>query len=291
MAEFSLLPAGARAYLWTDTVKARPLLDVLSFEGNTGKDAGKILDSTDTAAVALLGKGQDRRFFLVTLGNYPRARASISLAFSSAWKKLKGLGGNSYWYSKKYNIALALGSNLVLVSDADPWAEFSGGTVPDTFTEFREATVLAGWMPNPSVPLNGFLDSLGIPIQIPAEEFFFGVAKPPADKAAGNEAAGQGNTSAASGQWEFILRIKTHSASQARSLLALFSMARLFMQRGMAGGGEDKAGISAMNPQEAAALIFANTPKQDGEYLTLRTAPMSGDRIALLFNSFSINLK
>ena len=296
-AELSLLPAGAKLYLWADTVQARPLLDALSFEGKSGKDAGRILDSTETAAAALLNDGQDRRFFLAALGDYPRVRANFSLTFSKGWKKQKGSTGNSYWYSKNDNIALALGSNLALVSDTDPWVDFPKETPPETFREFRQATVLAGWMPNPSVALNGFLESLGVPLKIPAEELFFGVdrlpaalpAALPADKAA--EADAQGNSSAASGQWELILRIRTPSASQARSLLSLFSMARFFIQRGMAGGGGDMDDLLPMSPQEAAALLFANVPEQDGEYLTLRTAPMNEDRIALLFNTFSVYSK
>jgi len=291
--ELSLLPAGGKVYLWTDVTQSRPLLDVLSFEGYSGKDAAKILDSTSTAAATVfasgpMAAGQDRRFFLAAAGDFPRVKANLSLVFSKGWKKLKGSGGNKYWYSQNDKIALALGSDLTLVSDSDPWGIFLGEhpaeTPPEAFMEFRRGMVLAGWLPNPSGSINGFLESLGIPIQIPAESFFFGAAKSPSD-AAGNAAAGP---------WELAFKIKTPSASHARSLLSLFSMARLFVQRGaLVQNGfngklfpTDKGSIS---PQEAAALLLSNTPEQDGEFLTLRIKSLDGDKMALLFNMFQVH--
>ena len=296
-AELSLLPAGAKLYIWADTVKGMPLLDVLSFEGKSGKDAGKILDSTETAAAAILGEKEGRRFFLAAAGSYPRRSANFSLAFSRAWKKRKSFTGNSYWYSQNDNIALALGSNLALVSDADPWGdpwgnppgEFPKETPSGAFMEFRRGLVMAGWVPNPSVPINNFVDSLGIPLQIPAEEFFFGVSRIPLN------ANTAGSNPADSGLWELVFKIKTPSPNHARSLLGLFSMARLFFPRGRASGGGQAGSLSTNNgsisPQDAAVLFFANAPEQDREFLTLRLDPLNEDSIALLFNMFSISFK
>ena len=287
--ELSLLPAGAKLYLWADAVKGRPLLDVLSFEGMSGKDAARMLDSTGTAAAAVFSEGQGRRFFLAATGDYPRVRANFSLIFTRGWNKLKGSGGNSYWYSQNDKIALALGAKLALVSDTDPWAppsEKSPAEIPQAFMEFRRPLVLAGWIPNPSQPINGFLDSMGIPVQIPAEGFFFGAARIPAEKNSTDSAA------AGKGPWELVFRIKTPSASSARSLLGLFSMARLFVSRGT--GAVPVPGLSAdkgsISPQEAVALLFANAPEQDGEFLTLRIGSLDEGKIASLFKMFSVKL-
>jgi len=291
--ELSLLPAGGKIYLWTDVAQSRPLLDVLSFEDMSGRDASRVLDSTSTAAAVIFASDplqaaeeQGRRFFLTALGDFPRIRANFSLTFSRGWKKLKGSGGNKYWYSKNDKVALALGSELVLVSDSDPWGillgEIPAESPPEAFMEFRRGMVLAGWMPSPSGPINGFLESMGIPIQIPAEDFFFGAARSPSNHSSENLEP-----------WELVFRIKTPSAIQARSLLALFSMARLFMQRGTV----PQTGVeglfstekASLSPQEAAALLFANAPQQDGEYLTLRIGSLSEETIALLFNMFPVN--
>jgi hypothetical protein len=277
--ELYLLPGGGKVYLWADTVKGRPLLDVLSFEGMSGKDAGRILDSTNRAAGVLFEEGEGRRFFLAATGNYPRVRAGLSLSFSKGWKKLKSATGKRYWFSGGDKIALAMGSDLVYVSDADPWeissANLSGDEIPPAFMDFLPGLVLAGWMPDPSESINRIIGSLGIPIELPAEGLFFGAAMKPQPAGASPDDAEI---------WELVFKIKVSSASHARSLLSLISLARMFMQR----GAVQQTRTGAISPQEAASLLLANAPAQDGEYLSFRTDPLSDDRIALLFEMFSV---
>jgi hypothetical protein len=269
----SLLPAGASVYLWADTVKARPLLDVLSFQGVNGKDAARVLDNTKSAAVAFFSDDitDTRQFYIAAMGDYPRFSASLSFIFSKDWKKQKSSAGGSYWYSQADNIALALGNNLALVSNTDPLAAFSAAAAPVEFAAFSRGFALAGWMNDSAESINGFLASMGIPLQLPAEDFFFGAGK--------NEARGS-----ASELWDLVFKIRAPSAAQARSLLTLFSIARLFVLRApdTATAGEP------MSPQQAAALLFANVPELDAEYLTLRMDPLEADKIALLFTMFSI---
>jgi hypothetical protein len=201
------------------------------------------------------------------MGKFPVFAASLSLTFNRDWKRQKSPDGSKYWYSQSDGVALALGSNLALVSNNDPYAAFTSETPPPGFAEFRRGFALAGWLPNPSETVNSVINSMGVPIRIPAEDLFFG-ASPNEDL------------------WEPVFKIRTPSASHAFSLLALFSVARLFIQRGLIGQGAESS--SFMNPQEAAALLFANTPEQDGDFLILRTASLDANRIALLFRLFSI---
>jgi len=63
-------------------------------------------------------------------------------------------------------------------------------------------------------------------------------------------------------------------------------VARLFVQRGLI--GQDAEGSSSMGPREAAALLFANIPEQNEDFLTLRMDSMDAASIALLFQMFSI---
>jgi hypothetical protein len=269
----SLLPAGARVYLWADTVRARPLLDVLSFQGVSGKNVAQVLDKTKSAAAAFFSGGKDddandeRQFYIAALGNYPRFSASLSFAFSKNWKKQKSSSGDSYWYSVKDNVSLALGNNLALVSNTDPLVAFPAASAPKGFAEFNRGFALAGWMNDSAEAINVFLASMGIPLQLPAEDFFFG---------ANNKAE----------LWDIIFRIRTQSPAQARSLLTLFSIARLFVLR-----AQDTQGVVAsepMSPQQAATLLFANVPELDAEYLTLRVDSLETEKIALLFNMFSV---
>ena len=270
----ALLPAGARVYLWADIARARPLLDVLSFQGVSGKNAAQVLDYTKSAGVAIFSndktgeKNNSRQFFIAALGNYPRFKASLSFTFSKSWKKQKSSYGGNYWYSQANNIALVLGDSLALVSNTDPLAAFSVATAPEGFAAFSRGFALAGWMNDSAGSINTFLASMGIPLQIPAEDFFFGAKKEDEDL------------------WNLIFKIRTPSAMQARSLLTLFSIARLFVMR--AANAQGEVAGEPLSPQQAAALLFANVPELDEAYLTLRIDSLNSDKIALLFNMFSI---
>jgi hypothetical protein len=259
--DLSLLPPGAKAYLWADVKEGRALLEALSLGGYSAKDSGPMLDRTDAAAVAFFGggsEGEERRFFLVGRGDYPNIRAGISMTFSGAWKKVKSPTGNRYWYAQANGLGLALGPELALVSTGDPFApeKIPPEAIPGDFALFRQPLAVAGWIPSPREPVNNFLSSLRIPIQIPAEELFFG--------------AGKGRDE---GSWELLFRIRTASANQARALVTLFGLARLAL-----------AGDAV---PEALGPLFANLPAQDGTILTLRSGPMDEKQVALLFNAFS----
>jgi len=273
--ELSLLPAGGRVYLWADTVQGRPLLELLSFDGMSmdGRDAAMMLDRTSSAAAVLFPEGEDRRFFLAAAGRYPRHRANFSFAFSRGWRRQRGSGG-TFWYSRGNNIAVSLGANLALVSNIDPLEDLARESPPQTFAEFRRGMVLAGWVHNPSDPINSFLETLGLPIQLPAEDFFFGASRAPYD---GNNA---------DTPWELAFRIRAPSETHARSLLVLFSTARFFVM--MMGAGEPSADADSIGLQELAMMLFANVPEQDGEFLTLRINSLNENTIALLFDIFSV---
>jgi hypothetical protein len=259
--DFSLLPPEAQVYLWADVKQGRPLLDALSFQGLDGSNARDVLDRTGYAAAAFYPKQAAQRFFLAGWGSYPSTRAGISMAFSRDWKTSKSETGKKFWFSKSWGLGIAMGAKLALAADKDPFAP-GGAYCPEGFEEFRKSCALAGWMPEPEEPLNRFLQVMNIPIKIPAEDFFFGVVR------AGGE----------DDRWELISRIRTPSPSQARALVTLFTMARMFI--GDATGGDGLTG--------ALPLLFANIPVQDGADISLYSGVMDTKEIALLFNSFSV---
>ena len=288
--ELSILPAGARLYLWVDAVQGRPLLDAIASLYVSGDGVAEILDTTRSAAVAFFpaapganadnpsvlsdypGQNQQRRFFLAASGSFPRARANMAFTFNRDWSRQRSVTGNSYWFSESENIALALGSSLALVSNIDPYEDFVLEVPPPGFAEFNRGYALSGWVNEPAPPINTFISSMGIPLQVPAEEFFFGAASIPI---------------AEGGDWELVFRIGTASPAQAQALLALFSISRFFvMQMPQPLHTQDPSYIS---PAEAAMLLFANSPEVDGDALTLRVGPIDESRIALLFAMFSVN--
>ena len=265
-ADFSVLPPGARVYLWADVKEARPLLEALSMGGISGRDAADILEKTDTAAAAFYPEEAVRRFFLAGWGSYPSWQAGISMTFSRDWKKLKSPTGKGYWYSKSSGIGAAIGSKLVYAADGDPFASVQGGAVesPGGFEEFRGGCVLAGWIPEPREPVNRFLSAAEIPIQFPAEEFFFGAAR----------VQGGGETGEA---WEPVFRMRAPAAEQARAIVSLFALARMFM-------GE----TAGEGPAAILQVLFASQPVQEGSDISLTLEAMSTEKTALLFNTFSV---
>ena len=148
-ADFSVLPSGARVYLWADVKGARPLLEAVSVRGLGGGNEAEILDRTDTAAAAFYPETAGKRFFLAGWGSYPSWRAGVSMVFSRDWKKLKSETGKRYWYSKSSGIGVVIGSKAAYAAEGDPFALIEGQTVrsPEGFEEFRGNCVLAGWIP------------------------------------------------------------------------------------------------------------------------------------------------
>jgi hypothetical protein len=118
---------------------------------------------------------------------------------------------------------------------------------------------------------------MNLPLQIPAEQLFVSLFPVPPDEEAVSAEDG-------SASYEAHLRIKTPSPSQARGLVTIFSMARLFASNA-AGAGD-----MAAPPYVAALLpiLFAHPPVQDGAFLNIRTAAMDAEAIALLFSLFSV---
>ena len=271
-----MLPAGGLAYLWADVAAARPLIEVLSFEGMSGQDAAQVLDRTESAMAVVFPStsGGERRFYLAAFGSFPNRRANFSFSFSRSWKKQRSSAGNTYWLSRDNRIALAMGSNLALVSNIDPFVEPSAVIPPQGFVEFRRAMALAGWLSGPAEYLDGFMGFIGLPIHIPAEDFFFGAARLP---------AGTGDDSHI---WELVFKLRAASAREARAFLAPFNLAVFLFRRGVGMPEESPSGTVTF--MDIVAMLFANPMEQEGEFLIMRTAAMDSATVALLFNFFSL---
>jgi hypothetical protein len=255
-AEFALLAPGGVVYLYIDVPGTRPVLDRISFEGIQGSQGAQILDRTTSAVAAFYPEGMPRRFLAAVQGRYPSFQAKLSFTLSPSWKKRRSETGASYWHAVKNGVSVSLGSSSALISDGDPFVQPPGVETPEGFEEFCRGTVMAGWMEDASGPLNNFLASMEIPLQIPAKQVFFSLYT-----------SGQ--------EYETVIQIETPSVSQAKALVTLFSMARLFMANAEASLG-------------VVAVLFANPPVQDGPYLRLHTGSLDAQGIALLFTMFSL---
>jgi hypothetical protein len=251
---------------------------------------------------------------IVAWGNYPSVRAGFSFTFNKDWKQRKSAAGKPYWYSDRNGLSVALTARQAFVAMAAPGAKSGGGDggasgataknpmdpfapspgtpSPEGFAEFRRGAALTLWVEEPAVPLNQFLDSLGLPLQIPAEQLLLslqpvrdGPVQTPAPQDGSKQPAVSKASSADpnSAGYEAHVRIKTPTASQARALVTLLAMTRLFVSGAGISAGSSQNGLAALIP-----ILFAYPPVQDGVFLNIRTAPLHAEEIALLFSLFSL---
>jgi hypothetical protein len=275
--EFALLDGGGQAYFLADVPAARPILDRAEFGGVSGSQARDLLDLTRVAAIGVYAASipapgsallpAERRFHIAAWGAYPSSRAGFGMAFSPHWKKVKSPAGQKYWQSQREGLALYLNSRFALLSNIDPFTRSPEPvSPPDSLASLRPGAALAGWVRDPAIPLNSFMDRLGIPIQIPAEQLVFAVY--PVPEPASVEPPAEARFTAA-------LRLETPSAAQARGLASMFNTVRNFASR----AAETAEGLTAL-----ALVLLAAPPEPDGNALILRTGPLTASQIAALFN-------
>ena len=270
--EFDMLPSGGKLYLWADVDRARPILDAISFQDMSLQAAAGILDQTRTAAAVFNSGGINQGFFMNLKGNFPTFRAGLSMAFSRAWRRQRSITGNSYWHSPLLDIGVAMGSTLALVSMGDPFIliPLEGNQIqsPDGFNEFYRGGVIAGWINEPDETINLFFNSLGIPLQIPADLLFFSVFP---------------ITQSEEEHWELVFHIRTPSISQARAVFTLFTLARAAIIINPFESSIERSGIQDFLP-----LLFANPIHREENILILRSAIMDTQELSLLFENFLV---
>jgi hypothetical protein len=219
-----------------------------------------MLDITSSAVAAYYPQGEDRRFLAVAEGSYPSFRANTAFTFNSAWKRTRSRSqGLSYWRSERDNLSLALTARRAFVSDSDPFILGPGVTPPEDFDVFKEGAAFAGWADDAAAPLNRYLGSLSLPIQIPAGAALFALIP-----------CGEENYTAR-------IRLETATPTQARAVSAIMSLARIF--------------IPALPRNQETLLVralFSNPSELNGNKIDIRTNALTKEELALLFSSLTV---
>ncbi|MDR1319716.1 MAG: hypothetical protein LBJ90_08825 [Treponema sp.] len=281
--EFIPLEPGALAYLFIDVPGAAPALkDILPPELGDRR-IKRMFERTKTAVAALYPAESGRRYQFVSWGSYPGS-AGMALNFSREWKKQRSVTGAVYRFSPASRISLALNTRQVYgafsrsENPCDPFT-LSGALTPPDFNEFRRGALLSCWLEKPGDTISRLFEAMELPLRIPAERMYVSLF-PFAETEEAPSAPGTSGGTEGGGEprYEALLRIETREPSQARALATLISMTRIFASD--FSGGE---GFSAL-----AAVFFANPPVQDGSRLNIKTAPLRGREIALLFSLFSV---
>jgi hypothetical protein len=267
---FAFLDPGGLVYLTLDVPGSRPVLDRVSLGEIRMNRAAQALDMTDTAAAAIYPPQDGRGFLLAAQGRYPSSRLRFFLGVSSSWKKTRSETGGQYWRSEEDNLSVYVEPRYALISGGDPFPRAGGVAAPPRFRELREGAVLAGWVPNAGPLIDRFLYGMQIPLSIPADLLIFGVYAATMDS---------GDPSS-----HFFARIRLElpSASHAGALVSMISLLRSYI---ISQDLAEEGGLSLV------PFLFANAPVQDDSSLILRTAVMDAERIALLFNMFSLYSK
>ncbi|MCL1837121.1 MAG: hypothetical protein FWG46_06205 [Treponema sp.] len=271
------LDADASVYVTIDVVNARPVLDLMEIGAADNRQFAQMLDMTRFAAAAYF-TGSDRRFQVHALGSYPAGRAKMALGANKNWKKRRSAqSGEEYWYSAKNGLSVALEPQRAFAAvaaagvnqetPADPFYTKPGTKIPDGFAEFGRGAALAFWLENPGSIINGKLQEMGLPLEIPAEQVFVSLFPEAESAADGTEA-----------EYTAYIRIQTFSETQARAFTGVLGFARMLFPADAASGG-----AAMLMP-----LLFAHPPVQDGRNLTIKTNTMTAREIALLFSLFSL---
>jgi hypothetical protein len=243
--------------------------------------AAQALDMTDTAAAAVYSSEDGRGFLLAAQGRYPNSRLRFSLGLSSSWKKTRSETGGRYWRSERDKLSVYVDPRYALLSGGDPFPHTGGVTPPERFRELGEGAVMAGWIPDAEPLINRFLSGMRIPLSIPADLLIFGVYAVSAGAEMELSAAEADIVNPAS-RFFARIRLELPSPSHASALVSMIALIRSYIVN------------PALTAEEGFSLVpflFANVPIQDDSSLILRTAVMDAERIALLFNLFSLYSK
>jgi len=276
------LDKGASAYVLIDVVNARPILEKISYIPTTDKNVKMMIDKTRSAVLAVFSPSskETRRYQLVSWGSYPASGSSIAFGTNKDWKKQRSIK-MAYWHSAKSQMSVAVSPSMAYVLAAmtkdphDPVPSSEGIKIPDGFGEFARGAVFSCWLSEPRSVFNQKLREMGIPLEIPAEQFF--VSMFPAE----------GQASASRPMYEANIKITVPSAAQARAVVNVISLARVFMPQAPLADSAINGG--AQNSAAAlASFLFANPVVQEGSSLLIKLPPLGVNEIALLFSILSL---
>jgi len=280
------LDKGASAYVLIDVINARPILEKISYIPMTDKNIKTMIDKTRSAVLAVFTPSSEetRRYEMVSWGSYPASGSSIAFGSNKNWTKQRSASSNMvYWHSAKSQMSVAVSPSRAYVLAAmtqdphDPVPSSEGIKIPDGFGEFGKGAVLSCWLSNPRSVFTQKLREMGIPLEIPAEQFFISLF-PAVEQASASKPASRS-------AYEAHIKIVVPSVSQARAVANVIAFARAFMPPAQS----DEDGESARNSAVAlASILFANPVIQEGNSLLLKTPPLGVNEISLLFSMLSL---
>ncbi|MCL2138310.1 MAG: hypothetical protein FWH41_02135 [Treponema sp.] len=271
---------GASVYMFVDAKKARPFLEM--FFPVEDKNVIRLLDLTETAAIAIY---DNAHMYIRALGKYPSCRANFALSLNKDWKKFRStVSKKTFWHSKNSQLSAVIqskqilartggalggaidsieGSNATDAAPPDPFGLFPI-TVPAGFNEFHLGSVFSCWFENASAIINGQIQKMNLPVEIPAEQLFIGIAME--------------TTTESEQLYSIRLQIRVKTNAQARSLSAVIAIAGRFYSPGI-NTPEGVLGIIA-------DALFSKSPVVQDNAINFSIDNVTLNDAALLFSEF-----
>ena len=292
------LDPGAVVYVFADVKNARSILERVAAQEMDQKQTRQLLDRTDSVAAAIYPTDSGRLFQMTAWGNFPSGSAGIALGMNKDWKKIRSVQGHSYWYSRTNQMSVAVKTKQAYVAaysgdtPSDPVSAVPPLQLPPGFHDLKRGSIVFCWFENPGVMINRIFQVMELPLQLPAEQMFISLFASGSNSENDGKRGSERNDESAiesqgtNPQYQAIVRIETPSESQARAIVTLISMARLFSSNISDAKSRPENDILPL----LVSFFFANAPVQEGRDIIIKTAQLSENEITLLLEYFSLYL-
>ena len=275
------LEPGGFVYLIMDARSARAILQNIRFRGMDTSDRNfrLIIESAETAMLALYAENEATRFRLAAHGRFPSGRARFGLRTSRQWSGRRSpSSGETYWHSSDAQMSVAISRREALISTTlsddsdtgqDPFFFGEGTEIPEGFGAFSQGAAIALWVVEPKDFITARFAEMRIPLEIPTEEFFAAVF--PHSDANGEEG------------FVFSLRIKVQSEAQAAGLALALLFARVLFPAPDLNAIPEGAGLATT----LMGILLANPIVAEESFLIATTEAMSAQEISALLGVLS----
>jgi hypothetical protein len=266
------LPQDAAIYGVADVARAKNIIRSAAPALFADQKAVEFLENSAFAALGIYRSGTfpaastSRGLFLAVCGHYPASSYQLGLMLSPGWNP-ESFAGKKWWRKGLDAVSITKEEAFLRRGETPPPPspeEAAHAVLPEEITDSVPPPVLAFFVS--SAETSALIRRLGIPLEMTLDGITMTVS----------EDTGQDTPS-----WSTRLRLKTKSASEAKALSAIFSLARITVGRG--------AEISlAFSP--LAWLFFSNPPVVEGSTLIISGTTTSESALGGLFSPFLVSL-
>jgi hypothetical protein len=247
------LDEGASVYITANVKEASPIINLIPIDILESNEVKMLMDRTDYLCAALFPRDSRKTIQLAAYGNYPSASVKMALGINKNWKKMK-----AGWYSDAQQMSVYITPKQAFASI---WESAPDNPVSSSIIEFPEgfdswSAPLSCWVNDPEKKISYFMEKINVPFQLPVKKIFAAFYTE-------------------DDMFRVNLKLQLANASQARAVIGIINMLRLFANRE---NGDDDAVRLLLK------LLSAEAPVLNGNYVNINPPPVSESNMRLLFN-------